>query len=146
MLIRKMRIGDYQKIYDLWTGTPGMGLNDIDDSEEGIEKYLRRNPNTCFVAEQGMEIAGVILSGHDGRRGYIYHTAVRVQERNKGIGVALVDKAIEALRQEGICKVALVVFSKNEIGNALWEKRGFAVREDLQYRNKQIGELKRIDT
>lgn len=144
--IRKMTIGDYEKVYDLWISTPGMGLNDLDDSREGIEKYLRRNPNTCFVAEEAGKIVGVILSGNDGRRGFIHHTAVGVEYRKRGIGKRLVDAALDALEKEGIHKVALVVFKRNELGNAFWEKQGFRVREDLNYRNRALAELKRIDT
>ncbi len=146
MIIRRMTIDDYDNIYSLWVNTPGMGLNDIDDSRAGIEKYLMRNPDTCFVAEEDNTIIGVIMCGNDGRRGYIHHTAVAVSGRNKGVGTALVDAALDALRKEGITKVALVVFSKNELGNVFWEKRGFSVREDLVYRNKLISKLTRIDT
>ncbi len=74
--IRLMRPADYDAVHALWLRTPGMGLNDVDDSREGIAKFLARNPATCFVAEEDGQIAGVILTGHDGRRGYIYHTAV----------------------------------------------------------------------
>ena len=146
MEIRKMSLEDYENIYDLWMSTPGMGLNDIDDSKMGIEKYLRRNPQTCFVAESEGRIVGVILSGHDGRRGYIHHTAVSIPYRNKGIGSALLESALEALHAEGISKVALVVFGRNERGNSFWEKKGFCTREDLIYRNKSLTELQRIDT
>ena len=146
MNIRTMTPGDYDAVYRLWVSTPGMGLNTTDDSREGILRYLNRNPTTCFVAEEGEELIGVILSGHDGRRGYIYHLAVKVEQRHKGTGGALLTRAMEALKAEGICKVALVVFSNNETGNRFWEKQGFTVREDLQYRNKAILELTRIDT
>lgn len=146
MIIRKMTIADYDSVYDLWLNTPGMGLNNMDDSKQGIEKFLRRNPETCFVAEKDNRIIGVILCGNDGRRGYIYHTAVLVTERKRGVGTALVDAAVKALKNEGINKAALVVFSKNELGNSFWEKRGFITREDLIYRNRSINELTRIDT
>lgn len=146
MDIRPMRIEDYERVYRLWISTPGMGLNTLDDSHAGIAKYLKRNPHTCFIAEKAGEIVGVILSGHDGRRGYIHHTAVKAVERNQGIGGALVDSALAALEKEGIHKVALVVFGKNEVGNRFWEGRGFTVREDLIYRNKSITPLTRIDT
>lgn len=146
MTIRNMTANDYDKVYNLWINTPGMGLNSVDDSKEGIEKYLKRNPTTCFVAEENDNIVGVILSGHDGRRGYIHHTAVSSDFRNQGIGRRLVEHAIEALKSEGIIKVALVVFAKNELGNGFWEKVGFEVREDLYYRNKSIVEAERIDT
>jgi len=141
-----MTINDYDTVYSLWLNTPNMGLNNLDDSKEGIAKYLTRNPNTCFVAEKNGKTIGVILSGHDGRRGYIHHTAVDGSEQRNGIGTALVNAAIEALKHEGINKVALVVFGKNEKGNTFWEKQGFSARPDLIYRNKAINSLTRIDT
>ena len=67
--IRVMTIDDYEKVYSLWMSCKNMGFNNLDDSREGIAKYLKRNPSTCFVAEQGENIVGVILSGHDGRIG-----------------------------------------------------------------------------
>lgn len=144
--IRVMEIGDYDAVYDMWIHTPGMGLNTTDDSRGGVEKFLRRNPHTCFAAEADRRIAGVILSGHDGRRGYIYHTAVRPEYRRQGIARALVEHAMQALEKEGIQKTALVVFARNEAGNAFWEKLGFTGRDDLVYRNKNIHPLTRLDT
>ena len=146
MTIRIMTIDDYEGVYTLWMRSVGMGLNNLDDSKEGIEKFLRRNPKTCFVAEEDTEIVGVILAGNDGRRGYIYHTAVNPSYRNQGIGTALVETVMEALRSLGINKVALVVFSKNTDGNIFWEKQGFTARDDLIYRNKTITEMIRNDT
>lgn len=146
MKIRAMNISDYEQVYQLWLSCPGMGLNNLDDSKEGIERFLKRNPETCFVAETDQTIIGVIIVGNDGRRGYIYHTAVNPQYRKQGIARQLVNSAMQALEQYGINKVALVVFEKNENGNAFWEKIGFTVREDLVYRNKAITEMIRIDT
>lgn len=102
VIIRKMKIADYEQLYKLWTTTSGMGLNNVDDSKEGIEKYLERNPNTCFVAEIENEIVGAILTGHDGRRGIISHTTVSEKVQRQGIGTKLVDAALEALQKHGI--------------------------------------------
>ena len=146
MIIRLMTIEDYEKVYQLWLSCEGMGLNNLDDSKDGIAKYLNRNPETCFVAEKSDEIVGVIIAGHDGRRGFIYHTAVNSDYRNQGIATKLVDVTMDALKANGINKVALVVFDRNEVGNTFWEKVGFTAREDLVYRNKAIAELVRIDT
>jgi len=146
MQIRKMTINDYDQVYALWLNTPGMGLNTLDDSRDGIEKYLLRNPNTSFVAEKNGVIVGGILCGHDGRRGYIHHTAVSQSEQRNGIGAALLNAAMNALEHEGITKVVLVAFAGNEKGNTFWEKRGFTTREDLVYRNKAIVELTNIET
>lgn len=146
MLIRKMLIEDYDRVYELWMSCKGMGLNNIDDSKEGIERFLVRNFDTCFVAEDGNIIKGVIMVGNDGRRGYIYHTAVLPSCRNKGIGTQLVNASLVELKMHGINKVALVVFDRNESGNKFWEKQGFTVREDLIYRNKTLTDMVRIDT
>ena len=145
MIVRTMDIEDYEEVYELWIHTVGMGLNTTDDSREGIAKYLLRNPDTCFVAEDNGKIIGVIMSGHDGRRGFIHHTTVKKEYRGQGIGKRLVDSALAALEAEGLHKVALVAFEKNVSGNLFWEKMGFTVRDDLVYRNKSIHELKRID-
>ena len=91
-------------------------------------------------------LIGVILVGNDGRRGFIYHTAVSPKHREKGVGTTLVNAALEALGRLGITKTALVVFGKNEVGNAFWEKQGFTVRDDLVYRNRALVEMVRIDT
>lgn len=144
--IRVMTISDYEEIYDVWINTPGMGLNSTDDSKEGIEKYLKRNPTTSFVVECDGKVVGVIMAGHDGRRGYLHHTAVLSAYRNQGIAKTLVEAAMKALEKEGIHKVALVAFKKNEIGNGFWEHLGFVEREDIVYRNKNIHYLDRIDT
>lgn len=146
MIIRLMTLSDYKQVYQLWLSCAGMGLNNLDDSREGIERFLKRNPETCFVAEKDEKIIGVIIAGNDGRRGYIYHTAVNPDYRKQGIGKKLVDNAMRALEKEGINKVALVVFEKNKIGNDFWENMGFTVRDDLVYRNKNIRDMNRIDT
>ena len=146
MKIRNMKLDDYDAVYAIWLSCPGMGLNDVDDSREGIERFLARNPESCFVAEDGGEVVGVILAGNDGRRGYIYHTAVQSGRQREGIATALVNAAMDALEHLGIRKAALVVFDRNEIGNAFGENIGFAVRHDLVYRNRSIVPMKRIDT
>ena len=146
MIIRLMTIDDYEKVYELWMSCAGMGLNNLDDSKEGIERFLKRNPDTCFVADVENVITGVIIVRNDGRRGYIYHTAVNPQYRKQGIAKSLVETAMSALQKIGISKVALVVFERNEIGNEFWEKMGFTVRDDLIYRNKALTEMVRIDT
>lgn len=146
MNIRKMIMDDYESVYALWMSCPGMGLNNLDDSKEGIDRFLGRNPETCFVAENRDGIIGVILAGNDGRRGYIYHTVVNFQYRNQGIAASLVESVISAFKDCGINKAALVVFDRNTNGNEFWERVGFTIREDLIYRDRTITEMIRIDT
>jgi len=146
MNIRKMTISDYGQVYRLWLSCKGMGLNNLDDSEEGIRRFLLRNPDTCFVAEENGIVIGVIMAGHDGRRGYIYHTAVNADFRRQGIAKELVKSALKALKNCGINKVALLVFQRNETANKFWEEMGFTSRDDVLYRNKNLTEIERFDT
>ena len=138
MIIRKMKTEDYEAAYALWTSEAGVGLRSIDDSKQGIEKFLRRNPTTCFVAQQGGRLAGTILCGSDGRRGYIYHAMVSRELRRSGTGKRLVDEVLQELENLGINKAALVVYSENEDGNRFWEALGFGRRDDLVYRDKTL--------
>ena len=145
-MIRKMDINDYDEVYSLWLSCKGMGLNNLDDSKEGITKLLKRNPNTCFVYVIDNKIVGVILGSHDGRRGHINHLAVLEDYRHQGIATSLVNKTIKSFKDEGINKVNLVTFKRNEDGNEFWEKQGFKIREDLYYRDFIINEMTRNDT
>lgn len=140
--IRQVTIDDYEAIYALWNSTEQSrrALNPVDDSREGISRYLKRNPNTCFAAVRDGRIIGVILTGHDGRRGIIYHMCVHPDCRRMGIAARLVSEAEKALKEEGIQKVFGLVFVDNEAANAFWEKQGYSLRTNLNYRNKSLND------
>ena len=78
-------------------------------------------------------MVGSILCGHDGRRGCLYHVCVHEDYRRRGIGKAMVVRAMEALKAEQISKVSLIAFTKNDIGNAFWNTIGWTERLDLNY-------------
>ncbi len=133
---------DYDAIYELWNSTEQSrrALNPVDDSREGIARYLARNPNTCFAAEREGRIIGVILTGHDGRRAIIHHLCVHPDCRRMGIAGDLVSRAEEALKKEGIQKIFGLVFKDNDAANAFWEQQGYSLRTNLNYRNKSLHE------
>ena len=141
--IRRAAIEDYDSIFELWNSTEQSrrALNPVDDSREGISRYLKRNPDTCFVAVVEGKLVGVILSGHDGRRGIIHHLCVRPDCRRMGIAGRLVSSAEEALRKEGIRKIFCLVFTDNDGANDFWESRGYSLRMNLNYRNKSLNQL-----
>ena len=145
-LIRQMKIDDYARVYQLWINTKGMGLNDIDDSQQGIARMLERNPTLSFVAEADKKIVGVIIAGQDGRRGYIYHTAVHQDYRHQRIAQKLVRSVLNQMEALIISKVGLFIFQDNYIGNEFWQNIGFNVRRDIYYRDYGLIELERIDT
>ena len=133
MIVRTMTIEDYQGVHDLWMTIKGFAIRSIDDSREGVERFLKRNPATSVVAEKNGEIVGSILCGHDGRRGCLYHVCVREDCRMRGIGKSMVVRCMEELEKEKISKVSLIAFTENDIGNAFWKEIGWTKREDLNY-------------
>ena len=133
MKIRQMKIEDYDEVYHLWKRIRGFGIRSMDDSKEGIDRFLKRNPTTSVVAEEDGKIVGAILCGHDGRRGCLYHVCVDEAFRRHGIGKAMVVKTMETLKEEQINKVCLIAFTSNDIGNAFWNTIGWTKREDMNY-------------
>lgn len=140
MNIRAMTEEDYEQVHTLWLSISGFGIRSIDDSKEGVAKFLRRNPTTSVVAEENGKIVGCILCGHDGRRGCLYHVCVDKAYRKHGIGKAMVNFCIQALKEEGINKVSIIAFTTNEVGNKFWRKMGWEFREDLNYYDLTINE------
>lgn len=139
--VRVMRAEDYQDLYQLWMTIHGFGIRSIDDSREGVERFLKRNPSTSVVAQsQDGSIVGGILCGHDGRRGCLYHVCVREDYRRLGIGKAMVVFCMNALKEEGINKVSLIAFTANDIGNAFWNRIGWTKRQDLNYYDFTLNE------
>ncbi len=132
-MVRTMTIEDYEGVSALWKTINGFAIRSVDDSREGVEAFLRRNPTTSVVAEEDGRIVGAILCGHDGRRGCLYHVCVHKDYRRHGIGKAMVVKCMQELKNEKINKVSLIAFTKNDIGNAFWNCIGWTKREDLNY-------------
>ncbi len=131
--IREMDISDYENVRALWMTIRGFGIRSIDDSKEGVERFLWRNHSASVVALDKDRIVGAILCGHDGRRGCFYHVCVHEQYRKQGIGTSMAVFAMKALQKEQINKVSLIAFKENEVGNHFWKRAGWTFREDLNY-------------
>lgn len=133
VIIRVMTMEDFDEVHALWMGIHGFGIRSIDDSREGVERFIKRNPTTSMAAVVDGRIIGAILCGHDGRRGCLYHVCVKEEYRKHGIGQKLVRACLEALKSEHINKVNLIAFKKNEVGNRFWQGLGWTFREDVNY-------------
>ena len=133
MEIRSMMIDHYDGVYALWMSIKGFALRSLDDSREGVERFLKRNPGNSVVAIEDGKIVGSILCGHDGRRGCLYHVCVHEAYRMRGIGKSMVVYCMKELEKEQISKVSLIAFTVNDIGNAFWKEIGWTRREDLNY-------------
>ncbi len=128
--IRIMTLADYQAIVHMMRDTPGISLRDA-DSRESTERYLQRNPGLSFVAEANGTMCGCIMSGHDGRRGYLQHLLVLPDYRRQGIANALVERCVSSLEAQGIHKSHLDVFKSNTAAARYWQRQGWKLRDDI---------------
>jgi putative acetyltransferase len=128
--LRPMTLDDYAVVYALWQSTPGIGLS-VSDEHDAIAAFLERNPGLSAVATSAHGIVGVVLCGHDGRRGYLHHLAVMSQYRKRGIAKMLVEHSLSRLREAHILKCNIFLFRNNESGSAFWHHNGWVTRDDL---------------
>jgi ribosomal protein S18 acetylase RimI-like enzyme len=130
MDIREMTIQDYDAVIGLLTATSGVRLREA-DSHEATSRYLERNPGLSFVAIVDGDIAGCVMCGHDGRRGYLQHLAVSQKQRRLGIGSALVEACLTKLESLGILKTHIDVLVENQQAHDFWRRRGWQKRDDI---------------
>ena len=123
--IQAMKPDDYDEVRSLWLSCEGIGLDDRSDSREQIHFYLLRNPDLSQVVRDGRETVATILCGHDGRRGYLSHLAVRPEYRGRGIGRLLVKTCLEKLAAAGLPGCNIRMFTHNEDGRKFWRSLGW---------------------
>lgn len=128
--IEEMSTDDYDAVFALLQATPGIRLGSA-NSREAMDRYLLRNPGMSFVARSGDRLVGCVMSGHDGRRGYLYHLAVVPDFRRRGIGSGLVTACLAKLRRNGIHKTHIQVVVENDAAHEYWINRGWQRRTDI---------------
>jgi putative acetyltransferase len=128
--VREFTLGDYPQAYALWKIAEGIGLSEADEREH-IARYLARNPGQSFVAVEDGVLVGAVLSGNDGRRGFLHHLAVAPDRRRGGIGRALVKRSLAALAEQGMRKCHIFVIAANEEGKRFWRRVGWEERTTL---------------
>ena len=128
--IQEMTLEDYHAVINLWSTAVGVGLSEA-DSLPNLTKFLQRNPGMSFVAYDENFLAGAVLCGHDGRRGYIHHLAVAIDCCRQGLGRRLVEQCLAALKEAGIDKCHLFVFADNQLAQNFWQASGWTQRVEL---------------
>jgi len=138
LVISPFTLDAYEKVMTLWKESEGIGLSGA-DSKENIRFYLERNPNMSLVAKESKgTLVGAVLCGHDGRRGYIHHLAVRSDCRRQGIGQKLVEECLSRLKAAGIQKCHLFILSHNMSGIEFWKNLSWTPRTDIGVISKDI--------
>jgi len=139
MTLSEIMTDDYDEMIALWKSDPNIRLSKA-DSREGISYFLNRNKGLNFKLVHDGRIAGTILCGNDGRRGYFHHLFIGTDFRGKGYGSLLVQKCVGVLVKEGITKIHIFVLPGNTGGQMFWEKNGFYRRtqEEILFYSKDI--------
>ncbi len=122
--IRTIQIEDYDVLVTFWQTIQGVRLVDA-DSRPAIDRYLRRNPNMSFVAEDAGKVVGTVFTGHDGRRGYLFHFAVAEDYRNRALARELLTRSFDALKAEGISRCYGFILAGNERAHTLAKLTGW---------------------
>jgi ribosomal protein S18 acetylase RimI-like enzyme len=132
-----MSIEDYPGMIALWQSLEGIGLSGADE-QENLAGFIKQNAGACFVLKEDNRVVGTILTGNDGRRGYIYHLAIKPKYQKQGYGRKLVEKALDALKTAGIQKSHIFVISDNQAGIDFWEHIGWTLRDDVLIMSKDL--------
>jgi ribosomal protein S18 acetylase RimI-like enzyme len=121
---REFSIEDYDATLQLWQRVEGLEVAEGDD-KEGVAQFVARNPGLSRVAIDEGKLVGVIMCGHDGRRGHIYHLAVDHAYRRYGLGKRLVQECLDGLRQTGVVRAIILVADNNVGGAEFWKRSGW---------------------
>jgi hypothetical protein len=129
MKIRQFEPQDRNQLIDLWQA---VFPDDPAHNEPSmvIDAKLKVD-DLIFVAEQKKRLIGACMAGYDGHRGWLYAVAVLEEERRNGTGEALVNKAIETLKELGCIKVNLQIRSTNTQVAKFYSALGFDVEDRL---------------
>jgi ribosomal protein S18 acetylase RimI-like enzyme len=124
VVTREFCVDDYDPALELWRSVEGLEVAEGDD-REGVAQFIARNPGLSRVAVDGKRVVGVVMCGHDGRRGHIYHLAVDPEYRRYGVGKRLVQECLDGLRQVGVVRAIILVADDNPGGAEFWKRAGW---------------------
>jgi len=127
--ISEFDLSNYDTIVKLWKEA-GLVLRPGDDLES-IRLKLQRDPDLFLVARDGGEIIGSVMGGWDGRRGWIYHLAVKPSRQRQGIAKALIRELEIRLAGKGAKRVNAQIYEYNATSLRFFDACGYEARPDL---------------
>ena len=125
--IRKFELKDQKEVIEIWRKVGVIRITN--DPENDIERKLKHSPDFFLVAEVDGAIAGSIMIGYEGHRGWIYYLGVSPELQRSKIGTELMKKAEEILREHKCPKINLMVRRSNQSVIDFYKKIGFVEDE-----------------
>ena len=131
MEVREFRDGDGAALRALWTAC-GIKIRPGDD-DAALAAFASRNPGLFLVASDASRLVASALGGWDGRRGWLYHVAVRPDARRSGLATRLVTTIEDRLRALGCPKVNLIVWEDNAAAMEFWSRAGYVRAATVEF-------------
>jgi ribosomal protein S18 acetylase RimI-like enzyme len=130
MQIRAFEESDRVAVISLWREVFAYTMPHNDPALV-IDRKMALQRELFFVAILDEQVAGTVMGGYDGHRGWIYSLAVDPRRRRRGIGATLVRHLEKALADLGCVKINLQVLASNPHVVAFYEKLGYRVEERI---------------
>jgi ribosomal protein S18 acetylase RimI-like enzyme len=133
--VREFRMDDGAAVRAFWEASdirirPG-------DDDVSLAAFADRNPGLFLLAVDERGLAATALGGWDGRRGWLYHVAVRPDQRRHGLGGRLVRIIEQRLKERGCPKVNLIVWDDNAGAMNFWTAAGYTRATTVEF-EKQL--------
>lgn len=103
-----------------------------------IPAKLKAQPELLLLAVDDETVAGSVMAGYDGHRGWLYSVAVLGAYRRSGLGSKLIKAAEARLEALGCVKINLQVRSTNAAVIAFYARLGYDIEERVSM-GKRIG-------
>ena len=130
MDIRPYQESDADAVVSLWTNVFAYSAPHNNPATI-IRHKLAVERDLFFVAVVDGLVAGTVMGGYDGHRGWIYSLAVRPEARRRGIGTALMQRIEHELAKRGCPKINLQLLAANAATVGFYEKLGYGVEERI---------------
>lgn len=137
LVVTRLGIEDYDEVRALWE-LAGLPVRPVGrDSREQFAQQLTTGVQTVIGVRVNQRLIGVVLTTHDGRKGWINRLAVHPDYRRQGLGQRLIVEAEHMLHDQGMQIIAALIEDENEASLALFAQAGYADYPSLHYVSKR---------
>ena len=128
-IVRRIRDGEEEAVVELWrvcglTRPWNDPYDDIGSARTNVSSEI-----FLAITSNGGGIAGSVMAGYDGHRGWVYYVAVAPEYRAQRLGKRLMRHAETWLRKLGARKVMLMIREDNEEVRRFYESLGYGIEK-----------------
>src|ERR1700722_268254 len=135
-VLRTYRPSDHDAVLALWSRC-GL-LRPWNDPRRDIQRKLAHDLDGFLVLEAGERLAGTVMAGYDGHRGWGNYLAVDPACQGQGLGRLLMHEAERRLLAAGCPKINLQVRTSNQDAVAFYRHLGYHVDDGVSMGKRLI--------